>query len=345
MKFQKLLAVTLAMAFLTACGGGGSGTPTPTPTALSATQANFEAAAIKDSYVSFDWTMPTTNVAPTSGTNFFYAVNVSTAASPSVGQQTEIDTVTNYAKTLALPTLANRNVSRVLKSGVIYAANGPSKGEYSYVGNDVVSTAYATDGLTKLFSSVYDSWSAPIALSGQIGSTPIVKSFLGFTRLTTPVNFDFTQNWLAGSTYFTRKGYRQADTVFVYDTSGTTYGANVTQVPTTVTTLEDLFNSASFVTAGGVTVDKVVYPFSAGNIVSIEGVRAWVATNKRPASASPTDKYAVLFELNGKIYFGALEKAGTRFHDIDGVDGTIVNDYSIRLNSTAGASIKQIVKF
>lgn len=344
MKYKKLLAISLSTALLAACGGGGESAGS-TPAALSATQTNFEAAAIKDSYVSFAWYLPTTNVAPTPGTHFLYAVNVSTSASPASGPQTEIDAVSNLSSTLVLPTLANRNVNRVLKNGVIYVSNLPSKGEFSYVGSDVVSTAYATDGLTKLFSTVYDSWSAPIALSGQIGSTPIIKSFWGFTHLTTPVNFDFTKNWLAGSSYHTRKGYRQADTLFVYDTSGTTYGANATQVPTTATTLEDLFNSASFVTAGGVTVDKVVYPFSAGSIVSIEGVRAWVAANKRPASASATDEYAVLFELSGKIYFGALQKSGARIQSIDGVDRTIINDYSIRMNSTAGVSIKQAVKF
>lgn len=173
-----------------------------------------------------------------------------------------------------------------------------------------------------------------------------MKSFYWFARQTAQTaNFDFTKNWLAGSTYFTRKAYRLADSVFVYDTSGTTYDANVTPVPTSVTTIEDLFNSASYVAAGGVTVDGVVYPYSGGAIRSIEGVRAWVATNKRPASVRPTDEYVVLFELNGKIYYGGLQKAGTRFKYIDGVDSTIVNDYLIRLNSTAGASIKQAVKF
>lgn len=346
MKFKNLLALTLSTAFLAACGGGGGGeNGGGTPTALSATQTNFEAAAIKDSYVSFDWYLPTANVAPTSGTNFFYAVNVSTSASPLTGPQNAIDTVSTLSTTLALPTLANQNVYRVLKSGVIYATNLPSKGAFSYAGNDVVSTVYATDGLTKLYSSVYDSWSAPIALSGQISSTPIIKSFWGFTRLTTPVNFDFTKDWLAGSSYYTRKSYRQADTLGVYDWAGRTYGANVTAYAGAETTIENFFNSAANLAAGGTTSDSVVYAISDGAIKSVEGVRAWVATNKRPTSAAATDEYLTLFELNGKIYWGGFQKAGTRFQSIDGVDKTIVNDYSIRLNSTAGVSIKQAVKF
>jgi hypothetical protein len=344
MKLKALLALAMSTTFLAACGGGG-GDGAPATIALSPTQTNFEAAALKGTYSSFDWSLPTTNVTPVNGTHFFLAHNFSAAASPSAGPQVVIETTSNMTRTLGLPTMSNRNVDRVLKSGVIYVTNSTSKGAFSYVGNDVVSTAYATDGLTPLFASVYDSWSTPIALTGQIGTATILKSFLGFTRLNTPNNLDFSQSWLAGSSYFTRKGYRQADTVFVYDTSGTTFNANVTPVPTTVLTLEDLFNSAAFTANGGVLVDGVVYPFSAGSIRSIEGVRTWVATNKRPASASATEAFVVLFELNGKIYYGNLEKAGTRFKFIDGVDNTIVNDYSIRINATAAASIKQAVKF
>ena len=347
MNLKTILAAAITTTFLAACGGGGG--ETPVAGGLSVTQSNFETAAIKDNYVSFDWNLPNTNVSPTSGTHFFYAQNYSAVASPSTGPQLVTETISNMAKTLTLPTtltLSTRYVDRVLKSGVIYAANLTTKGVYSYAGNDVVSTSYATDGLTTLFSSVYDDWSAPIPLSGQIGNTTVLKSFYWFAQQTAQtVNFDFTQNWLAGSSYFIRKGYRQADVLFIYDTSGSTYDANVTPVATTVTTVEDLFNSASFVAAGGVTVDGVVYPFSAGSITTIEGARAWVATNKRPSSASATDAYAVLFQLNGKIYYGALQKAGTRFKNIDGIDNTIVNDYSIRLNSTAGASMKQVVKF
>jgi len=345
MKLKNMLAVTLSTAFLAACGGGGGTDVTPTTTTLSATQSNFEAAAIKDSYVNFGWSVPETNVVPTPGTHHFYRSNFSVSTSPSTGTQTLSSSVNNLSTTLALPTLSNQYVYRVLKSGVIYASNMQSKTEISYLGSDVVATNFATDGLTKLYSAVYDSWSAPIALNGQISSTPIVKSFLGFTRLTTPVNFDFTKNWLAGSSYNTRKGYRQADTLFVYDWTGDTYAANVASYPGTESTIENFFNSSTNLAAGGATSDNVVYAISDGVIKSVEGARAWVATNKRPNSAAATDEHLTLFELNGKIYWGGLQKAGTRFKSIDGVDRTIVNDYSIRLNSTAGASIQQAIKF
>ena len=346
MNLKTILAAAITTTFLAACGGGGG---TPVAGGLSVTQTNFETAAIKDTYVNFDWNLPTTNVAPTNGTHFFYAQNYSASASPSTGPQLVTAPISNMAKTLALPTqptLSTRYVDRVLKSGVIYAANLTTKGVYSYAGNDVISTSYATDGLTTLFSSVYDDWSAPIPLSGQIGNTTILKSFYWFAKQTAQtVNFDFTQNWLAGSTYFTRKGYRQADTLFVYDWTGSTYDANVTAYTGVETTIENYFNSAPVLAAGGLNWDGIVYAISDGAISSMQGTRAWIATNKRPTSARSTDEYAVLFQLNGKIYAGGLQKAGTRFKSIDGINNTIVNDYSIRLNSTAGASMKQVVKF
>lgn len=344
MKLKAILATAISTTFLAACGGGG-GDSAPAAITLSATQTNFEAAIVKGTYSVFDWSLPETNVTPVNGTHFFFATNFTLEASPSTGQQVVKETVSNLTRSLTLPTRSNLGVNRVLKSGVIYVNNSTSKGAFSYAGNDVVSTSYATDGLTPLYASVFDDWSAPVALTGQIGNANILKSFLGFTRLNTPNNLDYSQNWLAGSSYFTRKGYRQADTLFVYDWTTKTFGGNVTAYTGTETTIENFFNSAANLAAGGTTSDSVTYAISDGTIKSVEGVRAWVATNKRPTSVSPTGEYLTLFELNGKIYWGGIEKAGTRFKSIDGVDRTIVNDYNIRLNGTAVASIKQAVKF
>lgn len=334
-------------AFLTACGGGGGGSSAPTTTLLSANQSNFEATTVKDSYVTFDWFVPSTNVAPTNGTHFFYSSGHSALASPSAGPQTNTGLTTNLTATLALPNLTQRSVDRSVKSGVIYARSGVDKQIWAYQGSDILLTSYANDGLTTMYTTIYDSWSAPIPLSGPINGTTILKSFLGFSRLNTPLNFDFTKSWLAGAAYSTRKAYRQADTLFAYDWpgTGTTYGANVTPYSGTETTIENYFNSAAILAAGGDTLDGVAYAISDGAITTIEGVRAWVATSKRPTSVAPTDNYAALFQLNGKIYFGGLQKAGTRFKSIDGIDATIVNDYFIRLNSNAADSIKQTVRF
>lgn len=333
--------------FLAACGGGGGGGEASTPAAgLSTTQKNFESAAINDSYVVYNWKLPSTNVVPVTGTNFMYVSNISVPSSPSSGAVVEARVASNYTASLALPNLTQSGVVRVLKSGVIYVGNETARSEWSYFGGDVLSTGFAVDGVTPLQTTVYDSWSAPVALTGQISGSTILKSFLGFTKATSQtVNFDFSQSWLSGSSYFTRKGYDRDDTLFLYDWTGTTYSSAVNPYPGTETTIETMFANASFVAVGGLTVDSVVYPLAAGTISSYQGARVWIANAKRPTSASPTNTYVAYIELNGKIYPGIFEKAGTRFNYIDGVDSTIVNDYNIRLNSHAAASMKTAIKF
>jgi len=275
-----------------------------------------------------------------------YEDKFNSPASPSTGPQDQGGLATNLASTLTLPTLSQRYVIRVLKSGVIYMGNHDSKSTWTYAGSDVLSNGYASDGLTLLSTTVYDNWSSPIALSGQIGAATILKSFLSFTKSTSQtVNFDFSQSWLSGSTYFTRKGYQKNDTLYLRDWTGTTYTSAVTPYSGTESTIEAYFASTPVATTGGFTYDGVLYNLASGTIGTIEGARAWVANAKRPTSASATDEYVTLVELNGKIYFGVLEKAGTRFKYVDGVDATIINDYNIRLNSTAATSLKATFKF
>ena len=346
---KKIISLPMAALVLSlaACGGGGGGGDAPAggSQTLSVTQKNFEAATLNDYWIRFDWNVPTTNVAPTTGTHYFYGDKFNSPASPSTGAQDQGGAAINFATTLALPNLTQKFVSRKLKSGVIYVSNHDSKATWTYSGSDVLSNGYAADGLTLLTTTDYDTWSSPIALTGQIGATTILKSFLGFTKLNTPVNLDFSASWLPGSTYFTRKGYQKNDTLYLLDWTGRTYTSAVTPYAGTETTIEAYFANSSIATAGGFTYDNVLYNFASGTVGVVEGARSWIANAKRPTSASPTDEYVTLTELNGKIYFGVLEKAGTRFKYVDGVDSTIINDYNIRLNSTAATSMKAAVKF
>ena len=339
---MKSILTTITVAMVTACGGGGSG-DSGTKSGLSITQQNFETTTKADYYVTFDWYLPNTDMAPTNGTNFFnYGINLA-LTSPSAGPVLNTTSSINMTKTLKLPDATKRYVDRVLKSGVIYYTNDTSKQVWSYAGNDVLLTTYATDGQTKLYTSVYDDWSAPIPFSGTIGTTSILKSFYGFTRLNTPSNFDFTNYWYVGSSYFTRKGYQQADTLFVWDWTGVSYDANVTPYSGSESTIEALFSTNKYM--NGIGVDNVLYKINEGTISTIEGTRTWVANVPRPTSASPTTGFVALFELNGKIYGGALRKAGARFNSVDGIDSTKINDYNIKLNSKAVESLKQTVKF
>lgn len=328
---------TCIVVLLTACGG--SGVP------LSVTQQNFEATTKSDYFVAFDWSLPTANVAPTTGTHYFYYTINSVLSSPSTGPVADTNSQVNLASTLSAPDFSQMGVDRVLQGGVIYTMNQTTKRVWSYSGDDMLLTTYATDNATPLYTAHYDAWSAAVPLTGTIAATSVLKQFLGFSRLNTLVNFDFTKSWLAGSSYFTRKGFQQADTLFLYDWSGKTYDSAVMPWGGTETTIEALFANAAFAAAGGITMDSVAYPLNAGTISSIQGARVWVATNPRPASAYATTGYVAFAELNGKIYWGMLRKAGARFNVIDGVDTTLIDDYNIRLNSYAVQSIKSAVKF
>lgn len=327
----------ICISFLSACGGGGGGSA-PATTGTS-NQANFEATTVKDTYVTFDWELPETDVAPTNGTHFFFSGVNSAPASPASGPQENTGPVNNLTTTLALPDMTRLNVKRVLKAGVIRARNSTHRQVWAYQGNNILLTSYAADGTTALYTDVADTWSAPIALTGSIGSTSILKSFLGFTRLVTPSNLDFSKSWLAGSSYFTRKSYRESDTLFVYDWAAETFDANVTPYPGAETTIEAFFSSIGFM------LDSKTYALSDGAVSTVQGARTWVAKSPRPTSVFATDNYAAVFELNGKLYFGGMQRAGARFRLLDGVDRTVVNDYTIRLNSAAAESIKQTVKF
>jgi hypothetical protein len=279
----KSIALIAATSLIAACGGGGGGSPTALPSAstLSVTQTNFETSALNDSWVRYDWSLPSTNVAPTSGTHFMYEDRFSAPSSTSSGAVAETTSVVNLATTLALPTLTQRYVSRILKNGTIYLTNHDSKATWSYSGSDVLSNQYASDGVTVLISTEYDSWSSPNPLTGQVGNATILKSFLGFTKITAqPSNFDFTKSWLPGSSYITRKAFQKNDTLYLRDWSGTTYTTAVTPYGGTEATIEAYFSIPSIVTAGGFNYDSVLYNLPSGTIGTLEGARVWVANTK-----------------------------------------------------------------
>jgi len=69
--------------------------------------------------------------------------------------------------------------------------------------------------------------------------------------------------------------------------------------------IEDLFVELN----GQLWVDGVGYRVSDGVFKSLEGARAWVAVRPRSLRASPLGLQVVLFELNGRTYYGGLQKA------------------------------------
>jgi len=339
------LAILLTLG-ISACGGGSTPIDPPAPAAKSTTQINFEANAVADSYATLYVSLPTDSTAPTKGKNYAYYDLWSTSASPDAGPQTSTSTSVSVGKVdLGKPKF---QPDCVLKNRVIYTANQDNKVVWTYVGADVLASTYATDQITVVDTSVIDSWTAPIPLSGSIASASILRSFYGFiTASNTSANFDFSKSWLSGSSYFKRSGYQKSDTVWVLDWPGsaTTTTCAVNTYAGAGSTIEDVFSSAEVAAAGGIVLDSVIYPRSAGDIGFIEGARAWIAKTKRPNSVNPTDSYLVIFELNGRVYLGSLWKAGTRYKYIDRIDSTVLNDFTIRLNKTAAESIASAAKF
>ena len=336
-KTMKSILTASIAGVLTACGGGGD---SGSKIVLSITQQNFETTAIADYFASFDSNLPATNVAPTPGAHFFRYESNSAPSSPYAGPVANTRSIADMSNKLASPEDASKhNVERILKSKVIYVKNDTSKQEWSYVGNDVLLTSYADDGKTTLYTTVYDEWSAPTPFSETIKATSILYSFFDFR----PENFYDDKKWLVASSYFTRKGYQSADTLYVLDWPGAekTYNANVSYYPGTENSIETLFS----VTTGGIDQDSVFYKFNDGKLGVNGGVITWVANKPRPENASATEGYFVLFELKDKIYRGMLRKAGARLKSLDGVYSTKINDYDIRLNSNAVESLKQTVKF
>ena len=123
------------------------------------------------------------------------------------------------------------------------------------------------------------------------------------------------------------------DTVLTGDcTAPQTTGANVTPCRTTASTLEAFFPHTS---AG----DNKTYNLSDGQIVTLAGVRAWVANS--PLNG-PTLEYRVFYQNNGQIDAGALMRDGTT---LAVGSSTAPQNFYITLNSAAVQSVKAAITF
>jgi hypothetical protein len=105
------------------------------------------------------------------------------------------------------------------------------------------------------------------------------------------------------------------DTLLVADWRGPHRGARLDAAFTTqvvpydgaATRIEALFEES-----GTVWVDGMGYRISDGVFKGLQGARVWVAVNPRAPSAAPVPLHVVLLELDGAIYYGALQKAVAR---------------------------------
>lgn len=100
------------------------------------------------------------------------------------------------------------------------------------------------------------------------------------------------------------------DTLLVADWRG--FAREAWQQPAVVpydgpeTSLEEFFAAREVLR-----VDGVDYRISDGVFRAVEGLRVWVAVRPRPAGAAAVPLYLALCELDGKILYAALHRAGT----------------------------------
>lgn len=322
-----------------ACGGGGDNSGTSD--ALSVNKQSFED-VLSGGYYTLVRNIPAAGVTPVSGTHFVYSLKIAPNTSPSKGTQTCIPSINNLSATLALPDMVQRGIVRVVIDGKVFARSTLNEMNVSYSGDNIVFDSLASDGVTVLFSDVIDSWSAPIALSvtDTIRIAPNeVKAAIGLLTHPTDSNFDLSWTWLNGSAYIKRSGRRSVDTLFTYDWSGKTYDSNVNGSNFSGT-LETFFASFPSET---VTIGAVQYKIGDGEISTVSGVRAWIASTAAQASSLPTTSYYTLYEMGGSIFVGYLQKTNTRIRQVSAIDGTELLEYSVLFNDAAINSIKQIM--
>ncbi|WP_322741690.1 hypothetical protein [Glaciimonas soli] len=343
------LAVTFLALALSGCGGGSSGSSS-TPAAganasasnLSTAQKNYEGMALSANgglhYLddSLSFTSSSTGAITITPSSFFFTQNSSIAQSALNGTQPLTMTNSTAAQTLPLPVLA---AARYMVNGTIYSLGMPAQAQISYKGNNVQEDYFATDGVTIIHSTLGTSYTVS-NLSGLIASSPpelFDNSGLGVITNTINGNslYNRQANWQTGAAYI--KAVRQVvgDTLEVGDCiAPATTGPSITPCSSAIGTLEGFFPHTS-------ATDGKTYQQTDGQIVTLAGVRAWVAT---AVLNTATTEYRVYYQNNGAIYSGVLTKDGTPLQ-IYALGTTTPQNFYISLNSAALQSIKSAVSF
>jgi hypothetical protein len=335
--------VTLLTLALAGCGGGGgSSSTTPSTPAVSAAQQNYESVALSSNgglhYVigSLGFTSSSSGALSISSGSYFYTDDSSIPLTPANGAQPISVAYSTTAKTLPLPTISGG--ARYLVNGTVYTAAFPAQAQVSYSGNNILESYLATDGKTVVRAFLGTSYSST-GLTGLIGSSPaelFSGSMLGL--ITNTVNgaplYNQQANWQTGAAYLKVVRQYSGDTLFVGDCGVATTGPNITPCSTTVAALEGWFPRVS-------TTDGVTYQIGDGQIVTLAGVRAWVA-NTSLNTVNP--QYRVYYQRNGAIYSGILTKDGTPLQ-IPALGSGAAQNFYIFLNNAALQSVKSAVNF
>jgi hypothetical protein len=338
-----VLAMGAAL-LLSGCGGGGSDSSGSTASTanLSATQQSYESAALAANgglhylYASLSISTSSTGAVTVNPTSYFYTNDSSIPQSAAASAQPMTVGYTSLSTALTVPTLG---VPRLLVNGAVFNVATPPQVQISYVGPNVQEQYLAADGKTVTRTLLGTSYTS-VPLSGLISSSPaelFSNSSVGV--LTNTFNgqslYNKQANWQAGAAYVKVVRHYVGDTVFVLDClAPVTTGTTPTPCSTTISTLENFFPRVS-------TADGKTYQLTDGQIVTLAGVRAWVA-NAPLATATTT--YRVFYQYNGGINVGYLIKDGTPLQ-VAPLGGGTPQDNDYFLNSAAVQSIKAAIVF
>jgi hypothetical protein len=146
--------------------------------------------------------------------------------------------------------------------------------------------------------------------------------------------YNTSSTWQSGAAYLKVVRHVVGDTLLAGDCTLTaTTGVNPTPCPTSASVLENFFPYTG--------VAQITYNLSDGQIVTLAGVRAWVAN--APLANVASTEYRVFYQSNGQIFVGVLDKDGTTLQLASG--STTPQDFYIFLNQAAVQSIKSAITF
>lgn len=336
-------AVTLVTFVLSGCGGGS--TDNTSTSRLSAAQKNYESMALSANgglrYIQGALTVGVSGTQPSSATispgSFFYSDDSSIPQTAADRAQPVSVALTTISSTLSLP-MPPLTDGRYLINGTVYAAARPAQAQVSYSGNNILESYLATDGKTVIRALLGTSYTAT-GLSGPIKSSPaelFTGSMLGL--ITNTINgaplYNQQASWQTGSAYLKVVRQTVGDSLYVGDCGTATTGPNITPCSTAVSALEGWFPRVN-------TDDGVTYQIGDGQIVTLAGVRAWVANT---ALKTVVPQYRVYYQSNGAIYSGILTKDGTPLQ-IPSLGAGAAQNFYIFLNSPALQSVKSAINF
>lgn len=304
LKRNRAVLLAALSVIVTACGGGGSDAPT-----LSANQQAFESLLLAPGTGSyqFHWNLNSLG-AQLNGVNYAYSDSATMTASPlTSGPQTFSQTVPrNVSATLALTPVAKLSPTRVLKNGAIVAVfDVLGSSRVSYVGSDVQVETFASDMATVAYTVTRSNFET-VPLTGAISATAADFAHFHNSFFTNPAVLNGTATYAAGASYLKYTQTNKGDRFNVFDCTTATADANPTPCSTGKTLTAELTTGLTS------SSDGVTYRLADGTVSTIGGVSVWVATAPRPLSAtlSSTVQYRIYFELNGKVYTGAVIKDG-----------------------------------